>query len=54
MELSMFETLKSRITQWKTYKTTVAELSSLSSRELNDIGIGRADIRRLAREAVRS
>lgn len=50
----MFETLKTRITQWKKFNTTVAELSAMSNRDLTDIGILRSDIRRVAREAVRT
>jgi uncharacterized protein YjiS (DUF1127 family) len=49
----MFEVLKSRISTWKRYNRTVAELSALSNRELSDLGISRADISRVAREAVR-
>jgi uncharacterized protein YjiS (DUF1127 family) len=49
----MFETLKTRITTWKRYNRTVAELTALSNRELADLGIMRADIARVARAAVR-
>jgi uncharacterized protein YjiS (DUF1127 family) len=49
----MFETLKTRITTWKRYNRTLHELSSLSNRELADLGIMRADIARVAREATR-
>jgi uncharacterized protein YjiS (DUF1127 family) len=49
----MFETLKTRITTWKRYSRTVSELQSLSTRELADLGIARADISRIAKEAVR-
>ena len=34
---------------WRNYRRTVNELSSLSNRELSDIGINRADIRNVAR-----
>ena len=51
--MTMFEVLKSRYAVWKRYSRTVAELESLSSRELSDLGIMRSDIPRLAREAVR-
>lgn len=34
------------------YRTTVAELSRLSARELDDLGITRSDINRIAREAA--
>ena len=50
----MFEVLKSRYSNWKRYSRTLQELESLSNRELADLGISRADIGRLAREAARS
>ena len=34
------------------YRTTYNELSMLADRELNDLGIARADIRRIASEAA--
>jgi uncharacterized protein YjiS (DUF1127 family) len=49
----MFEVLKSRITTWKRYNRTVSELQSLNNRELADLGIARADIARIARQAAR-
>jgi uncharacterized protein YjiS (DUF1127 family) len=49
----MFETLKTRYATWKRYSRTVTELESLSNRELADLGIIRADIARIAREAAR-
>lgn len=49
----MFEVLKSRITTWKRYNRTVTELQALTNRELADLGIARADIIRIAREAAR-
>jgi uncharacterized protein YjiS (DUF1127 family) len=49
----MFESLKTRVTSWKRYNRTMNELNSLSSRELDDLGIARADIGRIAREAAR-
>lgn len=50
----MFEVLKSRYNRWKRYNRTVAELESLSNRELADLGIVRSDIHKLARQASRS
>ncbi len=50
----MFEVLKSRYATWKRYSRTVAELESLSNRDLADLGISRHDISRLAKEAARS
>ena len=49
----MFEVLKSRITTWQRYNRTVTELQALTNRELADLGISRADIVRIAREAAR-
>jgi uncharacterized protein YjiS (DUF1127 family) len=49
----MFEVLKSRISSWQRYNRTVSELKALSNRELEDLGIMRSDINRIARQAVR-
>lgn len=38
--------------KYRNYRQTVSELRSLDDRELADLGIGRSDITRLAREAV--
>lgn len=37
---------------WRRYRSTVDELSRLSNRELNDLGISRGDIPYVARRAV--
>jgi uncharacterized protein YjiS (DUF1127 family) len=37
---------------WRRYRDTVNELSRLSTRELNDLGIARGDIPFVARKAV--
>ena len=37
---------------WRVYRTTVNELSELGDRELNDLGISRAQIRAIAMEAA--
>lgn len=37
---------------WRRYRETVNELSRLSARELNDLGITRADIHRVARHGA--
>ena len=37
---------------WRRYRDTVNELSRLSNRELNDLGISRGDIHFVARRAV--
>lgn len=48
----MFETLKSRYSSWRRYANTVNELERLSSRELEDLGIARGDIPKVARQAT--
>jgi uncharacterized protein YjiS (DUF1127 family) len=45
-------TLAERFANYKIYRTTLAELENLSDRDLADLGIHRADIRDVAREAV--
>ncbi len=37
---------------WRAYRSTVAELSGLSNRNLADMGIVRANIREVARKAA--
>jgi uncharacterized protein YjiS (DUF1127 family) len=41
-----------RRAQYRTYRSTLAELSAMSSHELTDLGIHPADIRRIAQEAA--
>jgi uncharacterized protein YjiS (DUF1127 family) len=40
------------LNNWRKYRQTVAELGRMTSRELDDIGIDRNDIRGFARKAV--
>ncbi len=42
-----------RFRRWRRYRDTVRELQGLTPRELNDLGINRGEISRLAREAAR-
>jgi len=44
--------LRQRYAAWKIYRSTLDELHMLSDRELDDIGVARADIRRIARETA--
>lgn len=37
---------------WRRYRETVNELSRLSTRELNDLGLSRGDISYVARKSV--
>ncbi|MER8481856.1 DUF1127 domain-containing protein [Mesorhizobium sp. M1322] len=36
---------------WRMYNETVRELNRLNARQLNDLGINRGDIERIARKA---
>ncbi len=42
-----------RYRNWQRFRTTVRELEQLSLRELDDIGIARGDIYRIARQSIR-
>ncbi|ESZ21876.1 MAG: DUF1127 domain-containing protein [Mesorhizobium sp.] len=37
---------------WRMYNETVRELNRLNARELNDLGINRGDIERIARKTL--
>lgn len=37
---------------WRMYNETVRELNRLNARQLNDLGINRADIEKIARQAL--
>jgi uncharacterized protein YjiS (DUF1127 family) len=39
----------SKVQDWRQYRATVRELDHFSDRELDDLGIRRSDIRRVAR-----
>ncbi len=43
-------TLLAGINRWLRYRETVRQLSRLSDRELNDLGVHRSDIEAIARE----
>lgn len=49
----MIDNVVRKYNSWKSYRRTYDELSNLSNRELDDLGIVRADIARFAREAVK-
>ena len=40
-----------KFNDWRSYRRTVRELSVLSNRELQDLGISRSDIQFIARRA---
>lgn len=37
---------------WRLYNETVRELNRLNTRQLNDLGINRADIEKIARASI--
>ena len=51
--LTMFDFLSRRYHRWKVYNRTVAELESLTNRDLADLGIARCDIPKIARDSLR-
>ncbi len=44
--------LRIRYARWKLYRETVSEMSSLSNRELADLGLHRSELKRVAYMAV--
>ncbi|MBC00298.1 MAG: DUF1127 domain-containing protein [Rhodobacteraceae bacterium] len=49
----MLDNLVRKYHSWQKYRRTYDELSRLSNRELNDLGIGRGDIDFIARSNMR-
>jgi uncharacterized protein YjiS (DUF1127 family) len=45
--------LTKRLRRWSRYRATVRELSQLSDRDLNDLGINRGEIRYIAKRHAR-
>jgi uncharacterized protein YjiS (DUF1127 family) len=46
------KTITNRFSAWRRYRASVRELSQLTDRDLNDLGICRADIEAICRKAV--
>ena len=46
--------IRTTFKRWSAYQQTVRELQALNNRELNDLGIARADIAKVARQHGRS
>jgi len=46
------DALKGRVAKYRLYRSTYAELSALSNRELADQGLHRSELRRVALEAA--
>lgn len=49
----MMNTVVRKYNTWKRFRQTYDELSSLTNRELDDLGIARADIARYARMSAK-
>jgi len=49
----MIDTVVRKFNTWKRFRQTYDELSNLSNRELNDLGIARADIAHYARQSAK-
>lgn len=47
-----FDGIAQRFARYKTYRETLTELEALSDREMDDLGLQRGRIRRIAQEAV--
>jgi uncharacterized protein YjiS (DUF1127 family) len=45
-------TIARTLNNWRKYRQTVTELGRMTNRELNDLGINRADIQAVARASV--
>ena len=49
----MIDTVVHKFNNWKRFRQTYDELSNLSNRELDDLGIARSDIARYARMSAK-
>lgn len=49
---TLVETIRLRAAKRKVFRQTFGELSSLSDRELSDLGLNRSEIRRIAWQAA--
>ncbi len=52
--MTSLKTISEKLTAWRRYREAVRELSQLSDRELNDIGIRRGDIEHIVRRSAAS
>ena len=46
--------IRTTLKKWAAYQQTVRELTALDNRQLNDLGISRTDITRIARDHART
>jgi uncharacterized protein YjiS (DUF1127 family) len=54
VDMTPIKTISEKLTAWRRYREAVRELSQLSDRELDDIGIRRGDIEYVVRRSVAS
>jgi uncharacterized protein YjiS (DUF1127 family) len=52
--MTPLKTISEKLTAWRKYRDAVRELSQLSDRELDDIGIRRGDIEYIVRRSIAS
>lgn len=50
--MSPVRTISEKLNAWRRYREAVRELSQLSDRELNDIGVRRGDIEHIVRQSI--
>ena len=50
--MASFKTIYQKLADWRRYRETVRELSQLSDRKLDDIGVGRDDIEHIVRHSL--
>ena len=50
--MTSLKTISEKLTAWRRYREAVRELSQLTDRELDDIGIRRGDIEYIVRRSV--
>jgi uncharacterized protein YjiS (DUF1127 family) len=50
--MTSLKTIGEKLNAWRRYRDAVRELSQLTDRELQDIGVHRGDIQFLARQAA--
>ena len=50
--MTSLKTISEKLSAWRRYRDAVRELSQLSDRELDDIGIRRGDIEYVVRRSV--
>ena len=50
--MTTLKTISEKVNAWRRYREAVRELSQLTDRELNDIGVRRGDIEDLVRRSV--